>query len=204
MTVVYILDVSVFKDKNIFELYLNDMPQYRKEKIAKIKSENGKRLSLGAGVLLKYGIKKYNPLCNCVDLIYNKQKKPYIKNYEKPYFNISHSGDMAVCAFSDSEIGCDIQKIKNVPQNIMKKICSSEEYNYLLSVDGGLVAEEFCRIWTIKESYVKFTGKGILNPADIVIPKGVCFKEYKTDGYVLTVCGLKDDFAEELKWVNLH
>ena len=44
----------------------------------------------------------------------DKNGKPYFDSKPDIHFSISHSGDYAMCAFSDNPIGADIQKIQEI------------------------------------------------------------------------------------------
>ncbi len=86
-------------------------------------------------------------------LYYNEYGKPYLESGEL-FFNLSHSGEYVACAISDKEIGIDIQKVC-MKKHAMKKICTLEELAWIKT------AEDFTRVWAIKESYAKAKGKGI-------------------------------------------
>ena len=101
-----------------------------------------------------------------------------IKEHGKPYakdlaveFNISHSGDMVVCAVDDKPIGIDIEQICPIDLSVAKRICTDEELLYLF---GRTPTEQdftyttdtetltrFFELWTAKEAYGKYQGNGI-------------------------------------------
>ncbi len=94
-------------------------------------------------------------------IILGPNKKPYIEGNEI-FFNLSHSGDYALCVICDTEVGCDIQQIKKVRQSVMDRYFHSGEKEYILA---GKTEEErawrFTRIWALRESYIKQTGEGL-------------------------------------------
>ncbi len=87
------------------------------------------------------------------ELIYNEYGKPYLKEGAL-FFNLSHSGEYTACAISDHEIGIDIQKIC-IKEHAMRRICTPEERARIKT------AEDFTRMWVIKESFAKAKGIGI-------------------------------------------
>ncbi len=90
--------------------------------------------------------------------------KPYFKSHPDVHFSVSHSDGVWICAFADSEIGCDVQEYRtdDTPSRldkIARRWFSAAEYRYFTGQGSG--ADEFCRIWSRKEAYVKYTGNGI-------------------------------------------
>lgn len=90
--------------------------------------------------------------------------KPYFKSHPNVCFSVSHSGNIWVCAFSDTEVGTDVQvydKTGNTERRrrIANRWFSENEREYLEKCGYG--EAEFYKIWARKEAYVKFTGDGI-------------------------------------------
>ena len=86
--------------------------------------------------------------------------KPCFRIHPEVRFNISHSGDLVICAVSDFEIGIDIQeKSRMNTDRIAKKVMSSAEHKKYL--ESSERQDFFYRVWVMKESYVKWTGDGI-------------------------------------------
>ena len=122
--------------------------------------------------------------------------KPFAKDLPDIHFNLSHSGEYAVCAVGDSPVGVDIQQIVPLKADIASRFFSSQEQAY---VRGAGRREAFFDIWVLKEAYVKYTGKGfteaidgfstVLPPGDDAIldgKAGIQTGEAKTDGIFLT------------------
>lgn len=98
--------------------------------------------------------------------------KPYTENLDAE-FNISHSGNMVICAIDDKLIGIDIEQIRPIDLTVAKRICTDEE---LLCLFGHTPTDEdftytsdttiltrFFELWTAKEAYGKCIGYGILH-----------------------------------------
>ena len=88
------------------------------------------------------------------------------KDFEKPcftkdiglHFSVSHSGQCWVCAVSKQQLGIDIQKkCGGYQKDIAKRFFHPDEYLYLEQNEFN----GFFDVWTAKESYVKYTGRGI-------------------------------------------
>ena len=90
--------------------------------------------------------------------------KPYFKDYPDIRFSISHSGDLAVLAMTDTEVGIDIEEIKERNfQPIVNRQFTDGEKSEAVDLTG------FLKVWTKKEAYLKLTGDGLsgLSGADV-------------------------------------
>ncbi len=105
--------------------------------------------------------------------------KPYVKQEvlraagtARPwFFNLSHSGEYAICATAHAEIGCDIQRISSERKRLAEQFFHESERHYIEQIpdapyNGTNPAQEerdrrFTRVWTMRESYAKMTGEGI-------------------------------------------
>jgi len=70
------------------------------------------------------------------------------------HFNMSHSKDLWVCALYEDEIGVDTEFIRNKDYTRVSRSVFEEE------PDSNT---EFFRKWCRKESYLKYTGKGLVD-----------------------------------------
>ena len=140
----------------------------RRKKIDALRFDKDRRLSLGAELILhetlhRYG---YDPARE-IKIMRGENGKPYLAGEGGIYFNLSHSGEYVMCAVSDRDIGCDIQKFTDTDYRIAERFFISREYD---DIAGRETQEQrrdmFYRYWTIKESFLKATGKGISVPLD--------------------------------------
>jgi 4'-phosphopantetheinyl transferase len=82
-------------------------------------------------------------------------------------FNLSHSADSAVFAFSlDRQVGVDLERLRVVPEfkGIMEMQYSRPEILEVLNASPDLQNRGFLRIWTRKEAFLKAAGTGLLVP----------------------------------------
>jgi len=210
MVEVYILETDRLPDPKINPQIMDGLSVERKEKILRFRRENDRRQSLGAGLLLKECL--YRKGIDIKDVTFGRNGKPEVTGV---FFNLSHSGNLAVCAISNKEGGCDVEKAGKVKGNIAKRFFSEEENRYLDRFEGDSKQEEFYRLWTMKESYLKMTGEGMsvrldsftfridddvkLYRDNIQLP---CYiKEYDISGYKLTVCAMEKEFVNNLEWI---
>lgn len=90
--------------------------------------------------------------------------KPTVKTDSSLHFNDSHSGDLALFAFTKlGPIGVDIECVRPIPdfENIAARYFCAREIALMreLSPDDKMTA--FFSCWTGKEAYLKATGEGI-------------------------------------------
>lgn len=209
MNKIYLIDTNVFNNKDIYDYWYNIMSDDRKKKIDKCLYDKDKRLLLGAGVLLYRGLKVLD--IKDIELEYNDYGKPYVMD-NQIYFNISHTDHYVVCAFSDKEIGIDIEKKKEIDEQVIERICLSDEKEYIK--DNALL---YTQLWTMKESLLKYLGIGIMmnmHDIHIDIDKNVCLdcpglskKIYFTNllmkDYSITVCSEYANFSEDIIEIKL-
>jgi 4'-phosphopantetheinyl transferase len=79
-------------------------------------------------------------------------------------FNLSHSGDNVVFAFSrGSAVGIDIEADRPAPsaQKLARRFFSEPEHTYIESLPKSAQARAFYHCWTCKEALLKATGEGL-------------------------------------------
>ena len=180
---------------------ISALPEYRQRAIERYAREKDRLLSLGAGLLLQKACADAGAEGEDRAVDFLPGGKPVLHNRPDVHFSLSHSGEMAVCAISESNVGCDIESVGKFRELLAKKICSPAELEYLYSLDENERAGGFTRLWTLKESYMKFTGDGLSAGADrigfILTPSGaklpghgeLSFFEYAVDcGYRCSLC----------------
>ena len=59
--------------------------------------------------------------------------KPYLRDYPGIHFNISHCEGLVACAFSDTETGVDVERIREVKEKVIPKVFDRAEQELLFS-----------------------------------------------------------------------
>jgi 4'-phosphopantetheinyl transferase len=84
-------------------------------------------------------------------------------------FNVTHSGDLALIAFTwERRVGVDLEQIRQVAEaeSIAKGYFSSAEYAALMALGEGQRERAFLDCWTRKEAFIKAIGEGLSFPLD--------------------------------------
>ena len=108
--------------------------------------------------LLSYVLEKYYKITS-FQIGKGEHGKPYLKDTNGINFNISHCKGLVVCGISENEIGVDAEHFRDYKENVMQRIFSPSEQEYVLSSDAAGV--DFFRIWTLKEALGKYMGTGL-------------------------------------------
>lgn len=96
------------------------------------------------------------------DISFNEHGKPSLSNMIPDlFFNISHSGDYIVVAFSDQQIGIDIERIGQRRMKVARRFYHPAEVETLETTPLRDQDSLFFQLWSIKESFLKYTGTGL-------------------------------------------
>lgn len=215
------LDISKINQSEYEKIY-HLCSAERKNKINRYVHNNDKKRSVCAEMLLKYAWIESGRNSEKLIFLYNEYGKPCIQNDENFYFNLSHSSKWVVIAYAKSSVGIDIEQVKENQYSIMENFFCEKEKKYIQNATSKKEFDSrFIRVWTIKESYLKFLGTGLyteLNSFDIDIneeiqlvnehgemQKNLYFhSELFDEDYYLSICGIeKEIHLQEIYTENL-
>lgn len=220
---IYLADTEPLKEQERFMRLLLRVPERRQKKVLRMMDEANRRQSLGAGILLSVALSERGYTEEQVKI--GPYGKPYLEGEERFFFNLSHSESRVMCAVAESPVGCDVQQIRVFPEyrKIAKRFFAPEETAEIEKIQDENTGQElFFRYWTLKESYIKATGKGFSMPLDRFT---ICLKENGSavlsgteaertsffelplkDGYCYVSCLLGKAVAEppEIRWIDFR
>ena len=191
---IYSLDISTVPEDEI-HLWYAQMSEAKKASVDRILSKEKQLSKIAADALCRKAISNECGI-PCSEIIFGtvKNGKPFAVNAQIN-FNVSHSGNIVVCAVADREIGIDIEKIRNVNPKTVQRFATENEIELIKKVPDG-----FFKIWTLKEAYFKCIGTGLGSDIknvsfDISDERIICsetgfdfaFKNI-ADGYICSVC----------------
>lgn len=216
---VYAADTAELYDDAVFAAAYSTVSLNRKEKTDRFLFKKDKILSLGAELLLSRCLEEQGIVSYQVE--YGDNGKPYLKNciYSDSakrrngelYISLSHSEERVMCAVSDMDVGCDVEKVTDIELEAARLFFTSEEYEKIAAQETKEKQNDlFFRFWTLKESMMKATGKGLsLTPESFRVDMhandyGYTFKEYDlNDGYKYSVCGSAEKYDKNIRFVRL-
>lgn len=158
MTEAYLLHCGCFTESDLFGNTLQNLSEYRRNKIFCAATEPLKLQRLGAGALLDFALKQRGLSEKEMTYQTDFNGKPFFANRSDLYFSLSHSGQWVFCALSDSKIGVDVQILSKYNERIAERYFSEKESLVLSRLSGKKQDFEFTRMWVKKESTVKYFG----------------------------------------------
>ena len=140
-----------------------------------------------------------------IDIVREKFGAPHFKQEGLPFVSVSHSGEYTVCALSDDRLGVDLQIERPLNNETI------DEYSArLLRVakrffhpsDTEWIEPDsinrFFTVWSAKEAYVKYTGKGIDDSFASIrsIPDGGPFSSaWECDGMYYSILPFEEGYS---------
>ncbi len=158
MTEVYIVNCSCFSDQELFLKGMGMVSSFRRKKVNHAKNPQAKYQRLGAGVLLDGALRTRGLFEKDMEYGVESNGKPFFTNRSDLFFSLSHSGDWAVCALSDRQVGVDVQILSEYNARISERCFSKEDVQSLARLTGEARDREFTRLWAQKEAQVKYFG----------------------------------------------
>lgn len=206
MICIYYSYISEENHENLLKNELVKFPTAFQEKIKRYRRWQDAQLSLLGRVLLFKGIKNnYDQDYQNKEIQYTEYNKPYFED-DLIQFNISHSGNIVVCAISDqSDIGIDIEITSNIEIVDFKLQLTENEWNKIVLSNNR--NEAFFDYWTQKEAVIKAHGHGLTIPlksfeiignTTIINNEKFYIKEIKIEEQYKCYISLKEGFSEIL------
>ena len=164
----------------------------KKAKLDNYKSDIDKKLGLYADLLVRAAIHQDLNIENN-DIVFGVDSygKPLLENNRDYRFNISHTHNMIAVAISNNPVGVDVEKIRESDHRIEKRFFAEHELKYIYKSQDN-TNERFFEIWTKKEAYIKYTGKGLSVPLysfDVTDKSlSVHFYTVRYGKYIINIC----------------
>lgn len=136
-------------------------------------ADHRRRYQIGHGALRLVLAGYTNQSPERIEFVHGPRGKPYLAGAPPgqprgPFFNLSHSGKLAVIAVAGVELGVDLEKERHLESltEIARRHFSETEFAALDALAGDERRRAFYRCWTRKEAYIKALGEGLSMPLD--------------------------------------
>lgn len=121
------------------------------------------------------------------ELLRGGNGKPYLANSPLK-ISVSHSGELLAVAVGECEVGLDIELKREI-----------QRFSMLSRMDERERKEDFFRLWTAKESYVKYRGSTLAHMLKSLVyyggalyengaPAPVSLTYFEIENYACTLC----------------
>jgi len=190
----YYIRIDDTINQNTLNYLLTFVSKEKKEQINRYYFNVDKKLSLYADLIVRVIACKTFGLTNKdIDFFKSEYGKPNLNNYLNFHYNVSHTRNAIAVVVSDSQVGVDIEKIREAEFKIVNRFFTQPEIEFI----DNTVAESkkrFYIVWTKKEAYIKYIGKGLhiplnsFNVFDETISKKM--QTIVKDNYVISICGI--------------
>ncbi len=162
-TMLYAAKVTALADERLYRAAYEAAPPGRRAKADRYLFPKDRYLSLGVSLLLAYALRENGAEFSEEKILKGSDGKPDFGE-GRWHFNLSHSEEYALCALSECEVGCDIEKIKDADLHLADRFFCRDEFEDIALQEGAAQNERFFRYWTLKESFMKVTGLGMKLP----------------------------------------
>lgn len=172
------------------------MSEDKQRRVDRFHFENDKKRTVVGEMLARKAIAKWCEVTpESIRFSIGEHGKPYVEDFDVE-FNISHSGDMVVCAIDDNPVGIDIEQIRPIDLTVAKRICTDEELLFLFAhtpieeefayTTDMAISTRFFEIWTKKEAFGKCLGNGVENIRTNIQNKFV--QSFVVENYMISIC----------------
>ena len=166
---------SQIQDSYLLKAYESLLSTAEKERMQRFRFTRDRHQFLITRALIRTTLSRYAPIAPEKWAFYtNDYGKPNIANDDSLSktisFNVSHTQDMILLGVAlKQDLGVDVENIcsRHAPLDIADKYFADNEIAALYALPAELQSKQFFAYWTLKESYVKARGVGLLAPLNL-------------------------------------
>lgn len=136
----------------------------KRERIQSMRFDIDQKLSLYADVLVRcLACRALHVSNDGLVFLQNAFGKPCLMGHPGFQFNISHTRSAIAVALSNREVGVDIERVGKADLRISRRYFTAAESDWV-EAGGAKADERFYTVWTRKEAYIKWLGRGLSIP----------------------------------------
>ena len=203
MIEVYALDLTERLEKPV-EKFLRFFSPERQEKILFYRFPADRNRTLWAELLVRSVLsrKESRPMEE-IAIERDGKGKPHVVG--SPWeISLSHSKHWAVCSVGETPSGVDVEETPSDALMIAGHFFTPQERRAIQRLDGQARAETFLKIWTVKESFVKLTGRdmeevlGKVESAALLAGNGwTAGRNFPVGDAVIGICARRDTLPDK-------
>jgi len=184
--------LSLFEQNNALSDLDTLLTASDKEQVEKLKRNKERKVKTVSRAFIRAVLAKYTGLLPSeIQFRQGLHGKPEIANEGiNLEFNLSHSDNMLACVIcKDKPVGIDIERIrfKRNLKELVKSIFSESECHEFEALSESHQRQYFYDRWTLKESFIKATGKGLTTKlSNVSFSKSNAVSSFSIDGLKLT------------------
>lgn len=191
---IYLLKEPTALTQAQYEQALRLASPQRREKVLRYRFDADRKESLCAYLLLRHALRREYSITEA-PLLAHTEGKPILAEHPHIHFNLSHCRRAVACVVSDGPVGVDVQDWARDSSRLAERICTPEEQHFISAAEHPEIA--FAQIWTAKESYGKYTGRGIgkdvfsvnfVQNGALCAPDGLILQTYLFPNFALSCC----------------
>ncbi|MGB3294995.1 MAG: 4'-phosphopantetheinyl transferase superfamily protein, partial [Phormidesmis sp.] len=213
---VVIWKISLEVSKDTLERYCTCLSEDEKSRANRFRFEEDKRrFVVSRGVLRHLLGRQFSQPAQAVQFCYGKYGKPFVGQFGEAadksqadcdfHFNLSHSGELALCVLGYQRVGVDIEKVKPIKrlEGMMARCLSDSELAEMKAEGTGDRSRSFLERWTCKEAYLKAIGLGLTQSmqaveVQLVPPRLIHIPVDQASDWHLYRLALPDDYVGAL------
>lgn len=171
---IIVADVTPLASPEALEHALEILSPSRRNKTLAYKNQRSRMLSAGVGLLLDMMLQPLGLRERDMTYIEGEHGKPALAQYPGIHFNLSHSGTLVACGVGNAPLGVDVQCFVTPKDSLMRLTLNDLELAQINGLsDPEAKKRHFTTLWTLKESYVKATGRGLTRTFPSFNPQGI-------------------------------
>lgn len=148
------------------------MPAWRRDEVSHYRREVDRRVRVVAhGLLRRLLNEEYNLELDTLRVARGEHGKPFFPDFPHVHFNVSHCDLAVACVVASTPVGIDVETVAPLDMEVARRVLSDNELRDVLAAPRPDVA--FTRLWTLKESYLKLLGTGLIDDIKaLILPAG--------------------------------
>ena len=156
---VYAARIPQQTDHLPLDAWLAALPSPRRQRMEHLRFREDRLRGALADRLLRLGLNEAGLDASLAGWREDAGGKPSLNDLPNVHFSLSHSGNLVLCALADAPVGTDVERVRPLPLGVAQRVLSPVELNHYTG--SGCEAGLIIRLWTLKESYAKYTGQGL-------------------------------------------